>query len=310
MNRKSSIKTNVVDQISQSLNNLGDQQRKVLLASLIIFFVLAASTTLLLGYIVFEPQLTAFVQVPTVTAHPTATSQCVGPTLTLGAYIYPLEVIPLAEDGSLPIIPGPPGNAWWVSDTNNPFVFIFDPASRSLDLKSVLSPGDQIEVQWADCGQDEFVYTDYQPGTSDVQNLLSLTVAGISVIVQPAGTEQGYILRGQPPELANPPTPEPTSEGAIQMDVTFDETATVTDAATIQTHLTISNRGSASITLSDNDFSLTAEEQPAERPIQVVPKLSQLLQPGDSLSLVITFANPGGHTAALQVLDISINIQY
>ena len=195
-----SHKTDVPGQNSQSSDGLRTRQHKLLLLALIVIFLLSASGTLLLGYMVFKPQVTAIFQLLTRASNPTDTPQCIRPTLTLGGYIYPLQSIALSNDGTLPLIPGPPGTAWWVSDTSSPFVLIFDPASRSLDLKSVLSPGDQMEIQWADCGREEFVFTDFQSGIPDFQSMLQNGDEDIDVIVQPVGTEKGYVLRGKRPE--------------------------------------------------------------------------------------------------------------
>jgi hypothetical protein len=42
----------------------------------------------------------------------------------------------------------------------------------------------------------------------------------------------------------------------------------------------------------------------------VDPALPQEIPLGGSLSLTITFANPGGNTAVLKVLDITVDLYY
>ena len=95
------------------------------------------------------------------------------------------------------------------------------------------------------------------------------------------------------------------STGSIHGTVVDPSNAVVSGAK-----VTITNRGSQYLTLADSDFSLTAEGQQPLSPLAVVPTLTQELQPGASLSLVLTFANPGGHTAVLRVLDITTDLYY
>ena len=58
------------------------------------------------------------------------------------------------------------------------------------------------------------------------------------------------------------------------------------------------------------ELSLTAEGQAPLSPLNVEPALPQEIQPGASLPLAVTFANPGGHTAVLRVLDITVDLYY
>ncbi len=303
-------KADPAGQVTRMFDDLGSGPRKVLLAGLILFFLLAAATTLLVAYMVFQPQLAAFLQSPTIIPNPTAAPQCVQPSLTLGTNTYPLEVAALPAQGGLPSFSGSPGVALWVSNTFSPFVFLLEPATGSPDLQAALAPGDPMVVQWADCGREEFVYTSLEAGAVDAQTLLAQTTPGMAVIIEPRGGGIGYLLRGQRPELVNPPTPEPTVENALTVDITFGDTTISADGKTLTTRLTVTNRGNQSITITNNDLSLTSENQPPEAPLQVVPPLSQELQPAASLPLVITFPNPGGHTAVLRVLDITVDLYY
>jgi hypothetical protein len=298
------------------LDRLPDQQRKVLLAGLIAFFLLAASTTLLLAYYVFEPQIGAFFAHPTSALSstnsltPSPTPPCVRPTLSLGSNTYPVEVLTQEKSGSLPTPPELVGAAWWISDTFSPFVFIIKPSIAAPDLQTQLEPGDPLAVQWADCGREEFALTEIQPGQPDAQALLAQGSPGIKILVQPQRNAPEYVIYGERPALINPATLEPTQENVIIVDITFGETVISADQATLQTSLTITNRGANPLTITNDDLSLTAEgEQPLSL-LSVEPALPQEIQPKVSLSLTITFANPGGHTAVLQVLDITLDLYY
>jgi hypothetical protein len=298
------------------LDRLPDQQRKVLLAGLIAFFLLAASTTLLLAYYVFEPQIGAFFAKPnsavtlTNAATPSATPPCVRPTLSLGSNTYPVEVLAQDQSGALPTPPQLVGAAWWVSDTFSPFVFIVKPSLAAPDLQTQLEPGDPLAVQWADCGREEFALTEIQPGQPDAQALLAQGSPGIKILVQPQRNAPEYVIYGERPALINPATLEPTQENAIMVDITFGETVISADQATLQTSLTITNRGANPLPMTTNDLSLTAEGEQPLSPLSVEPILPQEIAPEASLSLVITFTNPGGHTAVLQVLDITLDLYY
>jgi hypothetical protein len=298
------------------LDRIPDQQRKVLLAGLIAFFLLLAATTLLLAYYVFEPQIGAFFAspmptlTPTPILTPTPTPPCVRPTLSLGINTYPLEVLAQDALGALPTPPELVGAAWWVSDTFSPFVFIIKPSLAAADLQTQLEPGDPLAVQWADCGREEFALTEIQPGQPDAQALLAQTSPGIVILVRPPRDAPEYVIYGERPVLINPATPEPTEENAIMVDITFGETVISTDEATLQTSFTITNRGANPLSVTNNDFSLTAEGEQPLSPLSVEPALPQEIAPEASLSLTITFANPGGHTAVLQVLDITLDLYY
>jgi hypothetical protein len=219
-------------------------------------------------------------------------------------------VISLTPQGTLPTQTGAAGTAWWVSDTFSPFVFLMKPGIGSPDLQTTLTSGDPMVVQWADCGREVFVLTKIQPGNTDTQSLLAQARPGLAVIVQSVGSKPEYVINGQRPELVNPSTPEPTAPNAIMVDITFEGTGLSADQKTLQTSLTITNRGANPITMTTNDLSLTADGEAPLSPLSVQPALPQEIQPGGSLSLTITFPNPGGNTAVLKVLDTTVDLYY
>jgi hypothetical protein len=315
----------VVDQLTQILIGLTPGPRRVLLGGLIFCFLMAASTTLLLAYMVYQPQIIAWLQgsdsthnsnqvsqamIPTRVLTPVPTPQCIRPTLTLGPYIYNLDVTIVDQADGIPTISEPVGTAWWWSGTFSPFVFTYIPAVTNLDLKNALSVGEPMMVQWADCGREEFIFTDLDQLPTNIQELLAQNEPGIVVIIQAVGDKQGYIIHGQRPELINLPTPEPTQENAILVDITFGNTSISADGKTLIAQLAVTNRGSQSITLTNDDLSLTAEGQVPVSPLEVQPALPQGIQPGASLPLMITFANPGGNTAVFKFLDITMDLYY
>ena len=178
-------------------NNQGRQEHKGVLVSLIIIFIISALLVLVLARDIFRPQITAILQQSTPTATSVPTPQCVSPTLSLGAYIFPVDTVAMNNEGTLPTLGGPAGTAWWLSGTTNPYIFIFIPAIHSLAWQDVLVPSDQIIIQWADCSKEEFKYSDFQAGPADTKSILEQTTPGIVVIIQPVGATESYVLHGQ-----------------------------------------------------------------------------------------------------------------
>ena len=175
----------------------GSYEHKAVLVSLILIFIISAVSFLVLAKDIFQPQITALLQRSTPTPTSVPTPQCVKSTLSLGAYIFPMDMVALNQEGTLPTLGGPAGTAWWLSGTTNPYIFVFIPAIHSLGLQDVLVPGDQMIIQWADCSTEEFEYTDFQAGPADSKSILGQTTPGIVVIIQTVGTMESYVLHGQ-----------------------------------------------------------------------------------------------------------------
>jgi len=175
----------------------GRYEHKAILVGLIFIFIISAISALVLAKDIFRPQITAILQQSTPTSTSVPTPQCARSTLSLGAYIFPVDTVALNKEGTLPTLGGPAGTAWWLSDTTNPYIFIFIPAIHSLGMQDVLVPGDQMIIQWADCNKEEYTYTDFQPGPPDTKSILGQTTPGIVVIIQPVGTTESYVLHGQ-----------------------------------------------------------------------------------------------------------------
>jgi len=293
-----------------SKDRLGNLAHKAVLIGLVTVLLMAGIAALVLAYSMFQPKIVAFLQVATPTFTPAPTPPCIQPTLSLGAYIYPFETIPIAQEDTLPSPIGSAGSAFWLSDTFSPFVFIYEPAIRNLSLQEALVTGDLMVIQWADCGKEEFVLTDMQQGSADIQDVLAQTTPGIVVIAEPVGTSQGYVLYGERPELINPPTPASTNENTLVVDITVGQTVVSDDQQNLLTSLTITNPSHQAIIMTENDLALTVEGMESLKPVSVSPTLPQEIPADGILSLVMVFPNPGGHTAVLRVLDVTADINY
>jgi hypothetical protein len=96
-------KPGVLTSAGSLLDRLEPAQRKVLLVGLVFFFLMAASTTLVLAYMVFETEITSFLQKQKLILNyspvsqpaqqpaiiiPTQTPSCSGASLQLGANVW------------------------------------------------------------------------------------------------------------------------------------------------------------------------------------------------------------------------------
>jgi len=184
-------------------------------------------------------------------------------------------------------------------DTFSPFVFLLKPAANSPDMQVALKSGESLVIQWADCGREEFVLAAIQPGAPDAQALLAQTTR--HRCDRPgAGQRSSLCAARRATGAGSTRNPEPTDPNVIQADITFGETVVSEDGKTLQTSLTVTNTGSKPITINPTDLSLAAEGKAPLSPLSIAPALPQEIQPGDSLSLTITFPHPGSHTAVLR----------
>jgi hypothetical protein len=106
------------------------------------------------------------------------------------------------------------------------------------------------------------------------------------------------------------PTQAPTQESPIIIDITFEDLVVSPDQKTLQIWLTITNLSAGSITVTNDDLSLTAENKPPLNPQAVEPALPQVIPPAGNLSLKITFTHPGGSYAELRVFDTTLDLFY
>jgi hypothetical protein len=374
MKPQSSPIVKIIEYISQSFDGLEQTPRRLILGGLIFFFFMSASTTLLLGYYAYQPEVDAFFQKATLTpiifsaVDPTATPQCVPPTLTLGNLTYPIDLLPGSTSGLLPATNPLAGTAWWVADTTHPFVFLLTPPPGSTDPSSQINLGGAIVVQWENCSRENFILTSFEIGAADATSLFAQANPGVAVVIQPFGGTPGYILYGQPAQPINPPTPEsnqeptpmpsevlspqptqllppeptqellpqptqantsqptqpptqlptqaptqlptsvPTQQNAVNIDISFEDLIVSADQQNLQVVLTITNLGSSPLTMTNGDLSLTGENNSPLAPQSVDPVLPQVIPPGGSLGLTITFPHPGGTYAELRVFDTFLDL--
>jgi hypothetical protein len=305
---------NVIEFISQGFNHLEQTPRRVLLVGLIFFFFMSAFTTLLLGYYAYQPEVDAFFQKATLTPitlraiDPTATPQCVPPTLTLGNLAYPIDLLPGVTSGILPVTNPVAGTAWWVSDTFSPYVFLLTPPPGSTDPSSRINLGAAIVVRWENCSSENFILTSFETGAADATSFLTQANPGIAVVIQPLGTGLGYVLYGQSPQPLIPPTLESSREPtAVPSDgISPQPTQGLTSAPT-QEFLPLPTQGfTPQPTQPPTQLPTQLPTQP--NPVNIDITFEDLIISSDqqTLQVVLTITNLGSSPLTITNGDLSL----
>jgi hypothetical protein len=187
---------------------------------------------------------------------------CGQSTLILGATTYRIEPIARADDGSLSAPSDTPDVAYWVVGTDTNPVFVLSPTPNNLTLGIVLKGNDLMTVLWADCHIDAYyVVTPFASGLSMDAVLSDQPTQGITVFFQSQPSVADLVIRGNQTEVLVVVTDTPAPPGApvIEAEVTFLETLTSSDGATIQIGVSVLNYGASAFTISTADVSLTPE---------------------------------------------------
>jgi hypothetical protein len=231
---------------------------------------------------------------------PAPSPQCVKPALTLGSLNYEIKSVS-REPNSFPDISKPKKNvAYWVEDTTINYVFALSPTKDNLALNSVLKAGDPAVINWADCSKDEYVVKSMETIPAGDQKIFDQTSGGITIYV--LGDSSTLVIRGERPivQPAETAAPVPTSEFQVDISLLDSQPA---DAQTVKIALEITNRGSQTITLDEEDISLTAGSNTEVFPSSAEPVLPQELKPGVPLTISISFPKPQASSAVLRIFD-------
>jgi hypothetical protein len=338
-------KPTVIDQVTQLLNNLDPRSRKVILAGLVVVFLLAASTTILLAYSIYEPQITAWLhkssptqgisqsavqyptqyatqsptQVPTQIPQilqpvqvnlPTQTPSCAGATLQLGTASWSLESIQLAADGSVDVPDDTPGVAYWIQNLEKNTVFALSPTQENLDLLSVLQGGDQASITWPDCNTASFTLLTPTYGVPGTELFADQSTSGLVVYMPEKVSLPGIWVQGSlvGETIVAPPTSAPY-EGEVNAEISLLGTSILKDKQTMQVVITILNYGSAAITLTSGDISLTPEGAPPLQIISSDPKLPQQIEPTENKEFILVFPRPDSAMATLKIYTVEYDLE-
>jgi hypothetical protein len=235
------------------------------------------------------------------------TPQCIEPTLTLGTAILHVKTVPNNSNAFPPIPQDTPDTAYWVEGTTINYVFGLSPIGNNLILNTSLKAGDPAVINWADCSKDEYVINSIDMAQPNDLNIFNQSAGGITVYVRTDASN--LVIRGERPIIQSAETPLPTDVNAIQLDIQFSD-LTPPDNNSVKIGLNITNRGAQTVTLTNNDISLTVENGPQVFPLAVEPALPQDIQPNGMITLAITFPKPGVNSAVLRILDTTVDYYF
>jgi hypothetical protein len=229
---------------------------------------------------------------------------CIEPTLTLGATTFHVKSIP-GDLSSYPSIPqDTPDAAYWLEGTTINYVFALSPTNNNLVLNTTLNAGDPVVINWADCSKDEYVVKSIDTVAPGDLNIFDQTTGGVTVYVRTDSSS--LVIRGEHPIIQSAETPLATDANAIQIDIQFSD-LTPPDNTSVKIGLNITNKGTQTVTLTNNDISLTAENGPQVFPLAVEPALPLEIQPGGNVSIAVTFPKPQANSAVLRILDATFD---
>ena len=238
---------------------------------------------------------------------PAPTPQCVEPKLTLGSLTFHIDTV-VREADSFPEIPKRKGEAaFWVEGTTVNYIFGLSPTKDNLALDTVLKSGDPAVIHWADCSSDEYVVSSIDTAQPNDPAIFDQSSGGITVYVQDG--KSALVIRGKRPVVESAETTEPANT-TLQVDLSILEATESEDHKFVTFRLLITNQSGQTITLTENDMSLSAENAPEVFASLVEPTLPQDLRPGDILPVSVTFPKPSAPSAVLRIFDITFEYYF
>jgi hypothetical protein len=235
---------------------------------------------------------------------PAPTPQCIQPTLTLGALNYRIEPVTRPAN-SFPNIPKRKKDvAYWVEDTTVNYVFALSPTKDNLALNSVLKAGDPAIISWADCSKDEYTVKSVETAQTNDLKLFDQSTGGLTIYVQT--NDSALVIHGERPLAQPAETAAATSENTTQLNIQFSD-LTPPDDKSVKIGLEITNEGSQTITLTNQDISLTSDNNAEVFPLITEPALPQDIPPGGTLSMAVTFPKPAANSAVLRIINLTFD---
>ena len=300
----------VLQRTNSFLSTLDANQRKVLLAGLIAFFILLGLTTLLLGYYVYEPEITGFFQEPTSIFTATQTPACVGSTLQIGDTTIHYETTWLSSDGSTNIPVINPAPAYRIGSSEDNYLFALSRTHDNLNLFNSLKGGEEAIITFDNCNSATFVLSVPQSGTPSNEMLLDHSTTWIIIYIPASGSSTGFTARGEQVEEIFKPfeTAEP-GEYVIDAEVSLLETTTSADEKTIQVTISVLNYGSVPFTILPKDVLINPEDIAPLSIISSEPALPLEIKPGVSKTLTLIFPRPTTPTSVLKIFNIEYDLE-
>lgn len=230
---------------------------------------------------------------------------CGQSSLLIGTTKFLIQNLTPKSNSDLGIPSGKPKVAFWLQGTTGHYVFALSPTSDNTTLMQGLFKGEPIKISWGDCSSDEFALASSSNTISQPSEIMTQSEPGITVIVPQEAGSQGWILKGQRPEVHIPSVTDTPNPNEVQADISFVDQSTSTDGKTLTLKIAVRNTGSGIIHLSESDISLGGIA-----PSSIDPSLPVDIQPGASQALTLTFAKPSGNTAVFKILDFSVDLYF
>jgi hypothetical protein len=310
MKSRTPPKPAALQRINSLLSSLGNQQRKVLLAGLIAFFLLLGMTTLLLAYYIYEPEITTLLQKPTPLLFTTPTPACAGSTLQIGDTTLQYKTTWLSSDGSTNIPVINPAPAYRIGSSEDNYLFALSRTHDNVNLFNSLKGGEEAIITFDNCNSATFVLSVPQSGTPSNEMLLDQSTTWIIIYIPASGSSTGSTVRGElVGETITAPATAVPNASEIDAEITLLDTSTSSDDTTIQVSISILNYGSAPITFSGSDVSLTPKDAAPLALLQSDPSLPQELKPGVSKTFTLDFPRPSTATATLKIFTIEFDLE-
>jgi hypothetical protein len=235
------------------------------------------------------------------------TPPCIQPTIAIGPASFRIEMLKLAQDGSLVVPADSTGIAYWIEGTSPSYVFALSPTADDFAILASVKVGDISTIQWGDCSQESYVVGVIENGRPDLSTLLA--AHGMTVYAIDNATGLGMVISNSP-EGAAPLETNIPEEAGTQAEVSFLDTSAAPDGTAITMRIEILNTGSEPIYVGTTDISLTPEGGTPLSPLRVEPPLPVEILPGARQGLEITFPEPVGSPAVFRILDFTVDQYY
>jgi len=228
--------------------------------------------------------------------------------LQLGERTYEIKDLKTKSDGSLRVPSNSTDIAYWVDETSINYVFALNPTEENLAFLNSLKQGDQATLTWDNCNTVNFNLSTPELTDPDNATLLSQETSGITVFIPNSSDKNGFMVKG---ELAGESinvfnTPDASE---IQAEISLLKTSSSNDKKTVEIEISILNSGPSSFTLTSNDVSLTPEGDNTVAPTDTHPSLPYEIEPGETVTMQLTFPRPSTTTATLKILSTEYDLE-
>ncbi len=177
---------------------------RVWLVVLAVVGSLCGMSLVLIGYVIFRPQITDFVEGLTSQFTPTATPACDWMTLMIGDTRLRYKNTWMSPDGSnnIPVIF--PADAYKIASYEMNYLFALTRKRSNIKIFNVLKGGEQVTVTFEDCNTLSYILSAPHNGTPTNEMLLDQSKKWIIIYLLPGGSSLGMTVRGEQLSTATP----------------------------------------------------------------------------------------------------------